>query len=70
MKVLAFNGSPKVSGNTFHALKMVQCLAERRAGGETGIASVQCITGPAVWTTGLFDRTLRASLVQAAEPAA
>ncbi len=42
----------------FHALEMVQCLAERRAGGETGISSVQCITGPAVWTTGLFDRAL------------
>jgi len=33
----------------FHALEMVQCLAERRAGGETGIKAVQTFTGPAVW---------------------
>ncbi|MBI1900304.1 MAG: hypothetical protein HYS13_04205 [Planctomycetia bacterium] len=36
----------------FHAVEMVQCLAERRKGGETGIASVQCLTGPAVWEAG------------------
>lgn len=36
----------------FHALEMVQCLAERRAGGETGIKAVQTFTGPAVWQAG------------------
>jgi hypothetical protein len=36
----------------FHALEMVQCLAERRAGGETGIKAVQAFTGPAVWQAG------------------
>ncbi|MFC1693856.1 hypothetical protein ACFL1R_10155 [Candidatus Latescibacterota bacterium] len=35
--------------NGFHSLEMLQCLAERRVGGETGIASVQCIEGPEVW---------------------
>jgi len=39
MKVLAFNGSPKAEGNTFHALKMVsEPLAE--AGIETQIIQV------------------------------
>lgn len=36
----------------FHALEMVQCLAERRKGGETGIREVRCLTGDAVWQAG------------------
>jgi len=47
----------------FHALEVVQALAEQRQGGETGIKSVQTITGDAVWRafdektfdTELFD---------------
>jgi hypothetical protein len=45
----------------FHALEMVQCLAERRRGGETGIVAVQCLTNEAVWRAvgqGLVDREL------------
>lgn len=47
----------------FHALEVVQALAEQRKGGETGIKAVQTIAGDAVWRafdektfdTELFD---------------
>jgi hypothetical protein len=35
-----------------HALEMVQCLAERRRGGETGVAAVRWVEGPDVWKLG------------------
>lgn len=33
----------------FHSIEALQCLVERRRGGETGIASVQWIEGDAIW---------------------
>ncbi|WP_145055380.1 SMP-30/gluconolactonase/LRE family protein [Lignipirellula cremea] len=36
----------------FHALEIAQCLAERRAGGETGVKRVRCLTGDQVWQAG------------------
>jgi hypothetical protein len=33
----------------FHTLETLQCMVERRAGGETGIRSVQWLEGDAVW---------------------
>jgi hypothetical protein len=33
----------------FHMLEAVQCLIERRAGGESGVAVVQCLEGADVW---------------------
>jgi hypothetical protein len=45
----------------FHALEMVQCLAERRKGGESGIKQVRCLGGDAVWKaarSGAFDQKL------------
>lgn len=33
----------------FHALEVIQCMAERRRGGETGVASMHSIKGDAVW---------------------
>lgn len=33
----------------FHAFEVLQCMAERRQGGETGIAALQALRGDAVW---------------------
>jgi hypothetical protein len=41
----------------FHALEMLQCLCERRRGGEMGVAAVQCLNGPEVWKAP-FDAEL------------
>jgi hypothetical protein len=49
----------------FHALEMVQALAEQRQGGETGIKAAQTITGAAVWRA--FDeKTFDAELFDVA----
>jgi len=42
----------------FHALEMVQALAERRKGGETGVGRVRCVIGEQVWKGDLYDREL------------
>jgi len=33
----------------FHTLEMIQCMAERRRGGERGVVSMQALRGQAVW---------------------
>lgn len=34
----------------FHGMEVMQCLAEKRLGGETGIRSIHTLTGSEVWT--------------------
>lgn len=36
----------------FHALETLQCMVERRAGGEVGVKAVTALRGPAVWEAG------------------
>ncbi len=45
----------------FHVLEILQCMVERRKGGETGVASIQGIGGDEVWKaidSGKISRTL------------
>jgi hypothetical protein len=46
MVCVAFGG---VDSYDFHALETIQCMAERRRGGETGVAALQALRGPSVW---------------------
>src|SRR5207244_2933023 len=48
--LVAAHGPIEVYG--FHALETLQCMVERRRGGETGVRAVTCLTGPAVWRAG------------------
>jgi hypothetical protein len=36
----------------FHALEALQCMVERRRGGESGVKAVQLVDGDAVWAAG------------------
>jgi hypothetical protein len=49
----------------FHALEAMQCMVERRKGGETGVRSVQLLEGDAVWKAGEEGRWSRELLSSA-----
>src|SRR5262249_53900215 len=42
-------GMGRIDSYDFHALEMILCMAERRQGGETGVAALQALRGEAVW---------------------
>jgi hypothetical protein len=57
-------GGTEVYG--FHTLEVLQCMVERRAGGETGIASVETLSGGEVWRWRDGDGRWSAPLLDAA----
>jgi hypothetical protein len=55
-------GYSDIEAYGFHALEALQCMTERRLGGETGVVSVRCLTGPAVGEALAPGRPARALL--------
>ena len=54
----------------FHTLEVLQCMVERRRGGETGVAAVTCLEGEAVWRgaqKGAWSRDLAEAACAAIE---
>jgi hypothetical protein len=45
---VSVHGGP-IESYDFHALEVLQSMVESRQGGETGVARVQFLTGPALW---------------------
>jgi hypothetical protein len=56
----------------FHGLEALQCMVERRKGGETGVSAVQMLQGDAVWKAGDAGRysteLLRSALSRSDSP--
>ena len=52
----------------FHALEALQCMVERRQGGETGVSAVQMLTGDAAWKAGWSKDLLSAALSRSDTP--
>jgi hypothetical protein len=45
----------------YHALEAMQCMVERRRGGETGVKNVQLIEGDAVWSDKRWSKAMLTS---------
>ena len=57
-------GYGPLEGYGFHALEGLQCMVERRSGGETGVKAVTCHVGETMWDA--FDKTAWAAPIFAA----
>jgi hypothetical protein len=65
---LSYGGN---EGYAFHGLEGLQCLMERRKGGESGVRSIQAVQGDGIWQAekdGRWSRALFDTLVAASPP--
>jgi hypothetical protein len=60
-------GYGPVEGYGFHTLEVLQCMAERRKGGETGVKAVRFLTGAEMWKA-LDDGRWSKELLEAGIP--
>ena len=51
-EALLVYSSSSMDSHGFHALEALQCMVERRRGGETGVRAIQVLEGDAVWKAG------------------
>ena len=58
-------GVRRLRRDGLHALEALQCMVERRKGGETGVQAVQMIEGDAVWKAGEEGRWSKELLTSA-----
>jgi hypothetical protein len=69
-EALALGYGP-LEGYGFHAVEGMQCLMERRKGGETGVTSVQSVQGDGIWQAekeGRWSKALLDAVVEASPP--
>ena len=61
-------GSGGSDAMDYHALEAMQCMVERRKGGETGVRAVRMVTGDAVWKEDYSKELLAAALSRSDTP--
>jgi hypothetical protein len=67
-EAMMVGGSGSDDAMDFHALEGMQCIVERKRGGETGVRSVKAIHGDAVWNAGRSLDLLSAALSRSDTP--
>jgi len=56
-EVLAVSFSD-IEEHGYHAIELLQAMAEKRKGGETGVAEIRCVEGEQIWQDKFWSRDL------------
>lgn len=65
---VVMTGSGGSDAMDYHALEAMQCMVERRKGGEVGVRAVRMVTGDAVWKEDYSKELLTAALSRSDTP--